>query len=361
MNNEISFAYAPFNWTNNAKDKAGVTCSIIGVRKIKGEKKYLYHNNIRHLVSNINGYLTSGSDIFISKSLKSISRLPVMITGNSPYEGGNLLLTPDEKNIISSGFPNSITFFKRVVGSNEFINGVERWCIWIEDEKLDEAKKIEPIRERLEKVKNFRISGGEVAQGLIDKPHQFRYTHTCKNSLLIVPRVSSSRRDYIPIGFLDANYIVSDSAQAIYDSETYLFSIICSKIHMLWVRLTSGKLRGDIRYLSALSYNTFPFPPISDTQKHDLEKQVYQILDEREKHSEKTLSQLYDPEKMPEGLREAHHQNDLAVERCYRSRPFETDEERLEFLFKLYAQMIEEERTKGTLFEGEIKSKKKRK
>lgn len=358
---EIFFAYYPFNWTNNAKDKAGVTCSIIGVRKVNGNKKFFYKNNIRQEVQRINGYLTTGAEIYITKSLSSISKLPAMITGNSPYEGGNLLLTPEEKNILSSGFPNSTTFFKRVVGSNEFINGIERWCIWIEDEKLEEAKKIEPIRERLELVKKFRVSGGEVAKGLINRPHQFRYTYTCKKSLLIVPRVSSSRRDYIPIGFLDTNYIVSDSAQAIYDSETYLFSIICSKMHMLWVRLTSGRLRGDIRYLSALSYNTFPFPQISVTQKQELEKHVYQILDEREKHSEKTLAQLYDPDKMPEGLREAHHQNDLAVERCYRSRPFETDEERLEYLFKLYEQMIEEEKTRGTLFEIEKSSKKKTK
>ena len=129
---------------------------------------------------------------------------------------------------------------------------------------------------------------------------------------------------------------------------------------MLWVRLTSGKLRGDIRYLSALSYNTFPFPSISTQQKQELEQHVYRILEEREKHSEKTLAQLYDPEKMPPGLREAHRQNDLAVERCYRSRPFESDEERLEYLFKLYEQMIAEEKSRGTLFEDGAKTKKKR-
>lgn len=361
MNNEIFFAYSPFNWTNNAKDKAGVTCSIIGLRKINGDNKYLYQNNIRRLVPRINGYLTIGSEIYIAKSLKSISGLPAMITGNSPYEGGNLLFTPEEMNKLTTSFPTSKMFFKRVVGSNEYINSIERWCIWIENEKVDEAKKIEPIRERLELVKKFRIEGGEVAKGLVNRPHQFRYTHTCKNSLLLIPRVSSSRRNYIPIGFLDSNYIVSDSAQAIYDSEPYLFSIISSNIHMLWVRLTSGKLRGDIRYLSALSYNTFPFPPISNVQKQELESHVYRILEEREKHSEKTLAQLYDPDKMPEGLREAHRQNDLAVERYYRSRPFESDEERLEYLFKLYEQMIEEEKNRGTLFAGETKTKKKRK
>lgn len=157
MNNEIFFAYSPFNWTNNAKDKAGVTCSIIGLRKINGDNKYLYQNNIRRLVPRINGYLTIGSEIYIAKSLKSISGLPAMITGNSPYEGGNLLFTPEEMNKLTTSFPTSKMFFKRVVGSNEYINSIERWCIWIENEKVDEAKKIEPIRERLELVKNLGL------------------------------------------------------------------------------------------------------------------------------------------------------------------------------------------------------------
>jgi hypothetical protein len=132
-------------------------------------------------------------------------------------------------------------------------------------------------------------------------------------------------------------------------------------MHMSWIRSVAGRIKTDYRYSASLCYNSFPFPPISITQKQELEKHVYQILDEREKHSEKTLAQLYDPDKMPEGLREAHHQNDLAVERCYRSRPFETDEERLEYLFKLYEQMIVEEKTKGTLFEIEKSSKRKTK
>ena len=361
MNNEIFFAYSPFNWTNNAKDKAGVTCSIIGIRKISNNKKYLYKNGIQHLVSKINGYLTSSSEIYITKHLFSISNLPAMITGNSPYEGGNLLLTPDEKSKLLLHFPDANQYLRKVVGSNEFINSIERWCIWIEEKQLIEAIKIPPIKDRIELVKKFRTLGGEVARGLIDRAYQFRYTHRCKHSQLVIPRVSSSRRKYIPIGFLDDSYIISDSAQVIYDSPAYLFGLISSKIHMLWVRLTSGKLRGDIRYLSALSYNTFPFPKINQSQKQDLEIFVYRILEEREKHSEKTLAQLYDPEKMPAGLREAHHQNDLAIERCYRSKPFESDEERLEYLFKLYEQMKAEEKVKNGEMNFEQPKTKKRK
>jgi hypothetical protein len=155
---------------------------------------------------------------------------------------------------------------------------------------------------------------------------------------------------------------VSDSAQVIYgENNTYIFSILSSRIHILWVKATAGYLKMDFRYSSVLCYNTFPFPSINDYQKIELEKYVYRVLEEREKHSERTLAQLYDPEVMPDGLRDAHHQLDLAVERCYRSKSFESDEERLECLFKLYEQMIEEEKSRGTLFETESKPKKKKK
>ena len=362
MNNEIFFAYAPFNWTNNAKDKAGVTCSIIGIRKINSDSKYLYRDSIRLKVPRINGYLTTGADIYITKNMTSISGLPTMITGNSPYENGNLMLTPEEKTELLSNYPEAKTLIRKVTGANEFLNDIERWCLWIENDKLKDALKIPPIKERIENIKTFRSTGGEVARGLMNRPHQFRYTHTAKKSLIIIPIVSSSRREYIPFGILPSEYIILSSAAAIYDSETYVFAILSSKIHLLWVRLTSGKLRGDIRYLSALSYNTFPFPIINQEQKQELERNVYQVLSERENHSEKTLSQMYDPDKMPQGLRETHHQLDLAVERCYRSKPFTSDEERLEYLFKLYEQMIAEEKeNNGELNFEPVKVKKKKK
>ena len=160
---------------------------------------------------------------------------------------------------------------------------------------------------------------------------------------IIVPRVSSIRRKYIPVGFISSIDIILDSAQVIYDAETYHFGVISSNIHMLWVRATAGRLKSDYRYSSAICYNHFPFPPITEKQKEILTEHTFAVLDQREKHSEKTLAQLYDPNKMPQGLKEAHHQLDLAIERCYRSKPFTSDEERLEFLFGLYEEMINEE------------------
>lgn len=359
LNNEIFFAYKPFNWTNNAKDKAGVTCSIIGIQnKNNNRKKFIFDKNHMYEVSKINGYLTASEEIYVTKRQNPFSSLPIMITGNSPYDGGNLMLTLEERNDLILSYPKVNKIIRKTYGANEYINNIERYCLWIDDEDIDFANSIPPIKERIENNRLQRVNGGDVARGLSNRPHQFRYRHTGVTSILIIPIVSSSRRDYIPIGLLPADNIILSSAAAIYNTETYIFSVLHSRIHMLWVNLTSGKLRGDIRYLSALTYNTFPFPELSLIQKQELENNVYKILEEREKYSEKTLAQLYDPEKMPEGLREAHRQNDLAVERCYRLKPFDSDEERLEYLFKLYEQMIAKEKEQGTLFES---TKKKRK
>ena len=207
-------------------------------------------------------------------------------------------------------------------------------------------------------IKKFRLQSTEkVTRDSASTPYKFFFSSYNQTNSIIIPRVSSERRKYIPMGFLDASVVISDSANAIYEAEPWIFSVLTSLMHMTWISTVGGRLKTDYRYSGQLCYNTFPFPTLSDKQKKELEQHVYNILAEREKHSEKTLAQLYDPDKMPEGLREAHRQNDLAVERCYRSRPFESDEERLEYLFKLYEQMIAEEKEKGTLFAGEKKGK----
>ena len=357
---EIAFAYPEFTWSNNAKFNAGVICSIIGVRKISANKKFIFHHSTRQEVKNINAYLINGGNTIVSKRQTPLSKLSNIATGNIPYDGGNLILSEDEKAELVLNYPEAANFIKKLSGSYEYINDHTRYCLWIEDTDVSFALQIPPIKIRIEKVKMSRLEGGKIAKNYAQVPHRFYMTNRALKNQILIPRVSSIRREYIPMGFLESETIISDSAQAIYDPETFVFSVINSRMHMVWVRVIAGRLKSDYRYSAVMCYNTFPFPPISVIQKQELEKHVYLILDEREKHSEKTLAQLYDPDKMPEGLREAHHQNDLAVERCYRSRPFESDEERLEYLFKLYEQMIEEEKTKGTLFEVEKRSKKKR-
>ena len=214
---------------------------------------------------------------------------------------------------------------------------------------------------KFERVLEFRKNGGQVASSLINTPYSFRYVHEPKESMLILNKVASENRTYLPVDIIFGNVIALQTVQVIYDPDLYLMGILSSKIHMLWVKAVAGGMKTDIVYSNSLCYNAFPFASILETQKKEIEKNVYRILEERERFSDKTLAQLYDPNKMPNGLREAHHQLDLAVEQCYRSKPFDSDEERLEYLFKLYEQMIAEENTKGTLFEIEPKQKKKTK
>ncbi len=355
----ILFAHTSFKWTNNAKANAGVIVIIVGLENnSKKSIKKIYTNNLSRIVENINPYLTEGKNNYAERRNDPLANFPKMNFGNMPNDGGGLILEAEAKERIEKEYPTSAKYFRKLIGSLEFIRGTERWCLWIEDDNLSSAMLIPPIQKRIEIVKNHRLSSkDEGTVKLANRSHQFRDLNIAKDHSLIIPRVSSEHRDYIPIGFLKSDIIISDSAQTIYDAESYLFSVITSRIHMTWVRAVAGRLKTDYRYSNSLCYNAFPFPLIYPTQKQELEKHVYRILEEREKHSEKTLAQLYDPDKMPEGLREAHRQNDLAVERCYRSRPFESDEERLEYLFKLYELMIEEEKTKGTLFEVEKRSK----
>jgi len=363
MQIDIYFAYTSFKWKNNAKANAGVSVVILGLKNnsITVTKK-LFTNDKIYIVQNINAYLTNAKNIIITKSQNNLSNLSLMSSGIKAGDGGALILNESEKNEIISKYPISDTFIKKYIGADDFMNGKIRYCIWVKDNELDTAKSVLPFAERFKRCKNIRLKSKKSAT--IRKaltPHQFDETGYNESPSLFIPQTGSEKRHYLPIGFLDSNTVISNGARAIYNPSIFLFSILSSKMHITWVKAVAGRLKTDMQYSNTLCYNTFPFPTISDNQKQELEKHVYRILEEREKHSEKTLAQLYDPDKMPDGLREAHHQNDLAIERCYRSRPFESDEERLEYLFKMYEQMIEDEKTKGTLFATEGKPKKNKK
>lgn len=358
LNNEISFAYKPFIWANNAKNKAAVFVIIIGLRLVSNKNKILFFDNLSKHVNNISPYLTDNPNVIVTKKSKPPKGLPELVYGNQAIEGGFLILSPDEKDKLIKDSPLAEKFIRPLYGAEDYMNNSCRYCIWITANNLAEASSIPQIKERIQKVKEFRENGGQVAKSLLSIPYRFRYVHEAKENLLILPRTISERRKYIPVGFLDKSIIVTDATQVIYDPEIYIFSLLTSKIHILWVHAVAGRLKMDPRYSNSICYNNFPFPNISNQKKEDLEQSVFRILEERETHSEKTLAQLYDPNNMPMGLREAHRLNDLAVERCYRSKPFESDEERLEYLFKLYEKMIAEEKEKGTLFEVEKKARK---
>ena len=358
-NLEISFAHTSFKWNNNAKANAGVTVIIVGIRNNSKLEKYLFSDNRKYLVNNINAYLANAQNIIVQKRQKTISDFPTMMKGSQPTDGGNLILSTIEKEVLIDKYPQSQMFIRKLSGSEEFINGSERWCLWITSDMFEKAIEIEEIKTRIEKVRQMRLSSTkEATRESAKSSFAFGEIRFFPTNSIIIPSHSSENREYIPLGFLDESTIISNSAFAIYNAKIYLFSILNSSMHIDWVRAVCGSLETRIRYSNTLCYNTFPFPPISQSQKEELEQCVFRILEERENNSEKTLAQMYDPDKMPKGLREAHRLNDLAVERCYRSKPFESDEERLEYLFKLYEKMIAEEKEKGTLFETEKKAKK---
>jgi hypothetical protein len=341
LNIEIFFAHSSFKWQNNAKHNAGVTVAIIGLRYIQNQNKFLYMNETIKEVNNINAYLSNSKNIIVNALDYSISNFPKIAFGSMPRDGGFLIFPKEEYLKFTTDYPNSIKFFKKFIGSEEYIKSTYRYCLWVDNDEIAEAIQINGIKQRFELVKHSRLkSPAKSTQEYANKPNLFVQRSYKKSESLIIPRVSSERREYIPIGFLDENTVIADSAFAVYDAEPWIFGVISSKMHMVWVKTVAGRLETRIRYSSTLCYNTFPFPNISHEQKKIIELYVFDVLDEREKYSEKTLATLYDPDHMPIGLQQAHNNLDLAIDKCYRNTPFTCDEQRLEFLFDLYEKML---------------------
>ncbi|MEA3354129.1 MAG: DNA methyltransferase [Campylobacterota bacterium] len=343
---EINFAYKSFKWSNNAKANAGVIVSVIGLSNKLNQTKYLYQEELKKEVKTINAYLLNSVEIIIQSRTKPLSSsLNQMILGSMANDDGNFFLTLEEKEMLLSDYPESYKFIKKTLGSAEFIRGIEKWCLWIEDDDLDEALKIPMIKNRLENITLFRSkSSAKCTVEYAKFPNKWKQRTYKDSNSVIVPIVSSERREYIPTDFLSEPVVIKNSAYAIYDATLITFAIISSKIHMVWMKTFAGRLKSDYRYSSSLVYNTFPFPKITQTQKDKIEELVHLILDERDKNYTKTMAELYDPDKMPEGLKLAHHNLDIYIESCYRDKAFESDEERLEYLFRLYEKMIREEK-----------------
>ncbi|WP_208249018.1 DNA methyltransferase [Rhizobium sp. T1470] len=347
---EIFFAHQSFYWSNNASHNANVICVIVGVRIKGGGGKYIYFDTQRKHVSNVNAYLVDGPSIIIEKHPFSISGLPTMFAGNIPRDKEGFMLDRDESDRLIADYPQAKIMIRKIMGSKEFINGLERNCLWIADVNASLANSIPPIRERLESIRRYRESGSERGKLGVGSPHRFERTITGTKHEIIVPRVSSERREYLPVGYVDSDVIVSDAAQAIYDAPLYVLAILASKLHITWVSLTAGRMKSDFRYSTGVCYNSFPIPTLTEKNRADLTRCAENILLSREAHFPATIADLYDPERMPADLREAHDQNDEVLERIYIGRRFRNDTERLEKLFELYTKM-----TAGT---GATKKKK---
>lgn len=335
---EIGFCHESFKWSNNAKYNAGVTCVIISLRNKDKKDKLIFKESSFIKVKNINAYLSDFKNIIVKKETNSISNLPKMTYGNKAVDGGNLIISEEEKEILISKEGLSEDLIKPFLGAHEYLHGKKRYCLWIDtNEKLKKAEKISLVKEKFKKVYNMRINSRDKgANDLAKRSHQFRDILQAKKNLIIIPSTTSERRDYIPIGFLDKDTIVSNASHVIYDPPIYVLSLLSSKMHMSWVFSISGYLGSSIRYSSGLSYNTFPFPKIDKMIIKSLEEMSFLIVDEREKYPEKSLAELYDPEKMPKNLISIHEENDTLVEKCYSNKNFNNNQERLRFLFNMY-------------------------
>ena len=236
-------------------------------------------------------------------------------------------------------YPEAERLIKPILGSNEFINGLQRYCLWISDEDAELAYSIPPIAERLADVRDYRLHGSERGRAGLDTPYKFERTIIGREQTIVVPSVSSERRPYLPCGLLEPDVRVSNLALAIYDAPVWNMALIASRLHVVWVAAVCGKLETRYRYSNTMGWNTFPVPKLTEQNKADLTRCAEDILLAREAHFPATIADLYDPEKMPENLRHAHDRNDEVLERIYIGRRFKNDTERLEMLFELYTRM----------------------
>lgn len=347
---EIGFAYTSFKWENNAKRNAGVTVAVIGLRNECAEPKYLYTDGLRLAVANINGYLADGPNIIVKRARTPRSPdLPPMVYGSKPTDGGGLILSPTEMVGMVQAAPEARRWIKGFMGSAEAINGGERYCLWVDDAEAEEASRVGPIAARFARVTASRLDekASDVAAKFAELPHRFVQRSYKPTESIVVPSISSERREYIPMGYLGPDVVISNKAFAVYDAEPWTFALLTSKMHMVWTNAVSGRMEMRYQYSNTIVYNNFPVPPLPEATKEKLTGAALRVLDVREYHCEQTLAELYDPDRMPQDLRDAHAEIDTLVDSIYSKKPYETDEQRLSDLFAMYERMTAEEATKA--------------
>lgn len=346
--NCIELAYTSFKWRNNARDNAGVTVVIIGISARTPKVRRLYVDGLERIVDYINPYLTDVRIPYVTKRSKVLSNtMPPMVLGDMPNDFGGLQFSSDEYRDIIDKYPETQRYFKKVLGSAEFIRGVDKWTLWLDDEGYAELDRIPEFHSRFELVREKRAQSKKASYNrYAAKPHKFIEIRRKETNAILVPGTSSERREYVPIGFVEKDYVINNLAFAVYDAEPWLFSILTSKIHNQWIRTVCGSLETRVRYSSVLGYNTYPVNLLTEPEKDALNKTARRILLARAAHPEKTLAEMYDPDKMPVDLREAHAENDHLVDQLYKKGGFANDEDRLAALFDLYEQMTAKEKTK---------------
>lgn len=361
----INFAYSSFKWRNNAKGNAGVIVNIIGMcAKDINTQFYLFNGNNFKKVKHISPYLVEGNATTIATSRHNLNpNMPIASLGCLPLDGGHLILSPTEYKSVISKYSNLKSVLKKYIGSKEFINGKNRYVIWLDKNDYIKYKDNPFISQRINLVKKFRQNGGQSAQESIETSYKFftrqlrdtsiknyHKSYPSKTMLsIIIPRVSSQNRYYVPMGIVDENTIISDSATAIYGATLWLLGLLESRMHMIWLKAVGGRLKNDFRYSAGLVYNTFPIPKLSSRRKNEIEQLILNILDIREEE-EGTLADLYgsplaqkNPKPMNPRLLKAHQELDEVVDRAYRSTGFKDDNERLAVLLDMYSKKVHEE------------------
>jgi hypothetical protein len=344
MGARIAFAHTSFKWANLAAYNAGVTVVVVGLSRNPAAKRRLFYtlgeSTIEIEATNINAYLVPAEDIIVEKRSTPPRGCAPMVLGNQPYEGGFLIFHHDafEKLGLASHFRNAIT--RKILGSNEVINGGERLCLWIDDENLPVANSVPSISAQIDKVREWRLKSDRPAtRSMANRSHQFCEMKSGSHSVIVVPIRSSENREFLPVALFDHRTTVSNLAYAIYDGDLFNVSLIASRLHLIWISTVCGKLETRFSYSNKMGWNTFPVPTLTEQNKADLTQCAEDILLAREAHFPATIADLYDPETMPANLRAAHERNDETLERIYIGRRFKNDTERLEKLFELYTKM----------------------
>lgn len=345
---KIHFAHQTFNWSNEAKSNAAVHVVIVGFASFDTTNKKIFeYENIKaeaheKIVKNITPYLVEGDDIVIEKRRKPICDVPNISFGSMPNDGGNFLLTDEEKEELIKQEPLSEKYIKPLLSASEFLNGKNRWCLWLEDLNPNDLKSMPLVKQRVENVKKLREeSSREATKKLAEYPTLFGEIRQPKSDFILIPRHFSENRQYVIIGYFTNNLIASDSCLAIDKASIFYFGIITSIMHMSWVKYICGRIKSDYRYSNELVYNNYPFPKnVSEKQKKAVEEKAQNVLNIRSQFSDCSLADLYDPLSMPPNLKKAHQELDKAVDNCYGSKLFKNDKERIEFLFGLYEEYL---------------------
>jgi hypothetical protein len=344
----IHFAHRSFRWRNEAKGLSAVHCVIIGfgidIPSHPVIYDYLTPNGDPQTIkaTRINPYLVDGPDVLIERRSSPICNVPKMKFGNQPIDGGHLILSEEERNSILIKEPEVQPFIRKYIGAEEFLHGTTRYCLWLKDAPPDILRRSSAIHERLDLVRKFRLkrkSSGTQAQKLASKPSQFAHISHPETEYLLVPSVSSERREYIPLGFMPSDVIASNLCLIVPNAMIYHFGILSSAMHMAWVRMVAGRLESRYRYSAEIVYNNFPWPDEKTRNSSDIITLGEHILKARKKHSRSTLVDLYDPLTMPSDLLEAHLKLDRAVEFAYGIRGSKTEAERIAFLFDRYKEL----------------------